>query len=128
MIRHGVQPVKLDKRDYSYHRTFRTRFVQKFVYGPLGLDTQKVMWDQNAMGYPNGCTGFAQADSAGNFDGWNYSPAYTYQQTCALEAHNTTQPCSVRNSLQTTMTGILREGEITTAAAAAHKRGVFFNI
>lgn len=127
-IRHGVHPVTLDKRDYSYHKTFRSRFVQTLVYGPLGIDTNKVMWDQNALGYPQGCTGFAQADSAGNFDGFTLDPIYTYSQTCLMEGHDTTLPCSVRNSLQSTLVSMKREGEIGSDAARTHKRSVFFNI
>jgi len=128
MIRHGVHPVTLDKRDYSYHRSFGTKRKALFFPDSLMLDLGLTVQDQVADGFPNGCTGYAQANAAGNADGVVYSGPYTYAKTCFMEWHDTTKPCFIRNSFQSTeIYGLLREGQ-TDQEAESNRRGPYFNV
>lgn len=124
----GLKRPTLDKRDYSFHKTFGS------IALPLPLldytyDIGKTMPNQNADGYPDGCTGYTQADISTDEDGDIYKPDYTYKKTCYMENHDTNQGCQIRNSLKSTQVyGLQRPDETTDTEAETHRRGQYFNI
>jgi hypothetical protein len=130
-IRHGTSPTSLDKRDYSYHGTFRK-------YGAVGapvfadifsVDIGKTMQDQNAEGFPFGCTGYTQSDNKGDEDDSIYRPDYTYLKTCQMEGHPPDQGCDIRASLKSTVVyGTQRIDETTDQEAEQHRGGPIFNV
>lgn len=88
----------LDRRDNSFHRTFKFGGVGPLENKTYTYDIGLTMPDQNADGFPEGCTGYSQADIKGDEDNAVYEPFYTYQKTCLIEGHDTTQPCDMRVS------------------------------
>jgi len=124
----GLKRVLADKRDLSFHRSFGS------VPAPLPLldysyDDGKTMPDQNADGLPYGCTGYSQADIAGNEDNSIYKPFYTYQKTCYIEGHPTDQGCDIRNSLKVGQVyGVQRLDETTEEEAKTHGRGKYYSV
>lgn len=124
----GAKRSELDKRDYSFHRSFGS------IATPLGLleynyDLGKTMPDQNADGLFQGCTGYTQAEIAGDEDSAIYKPFYTYKRTCDFEDHDYSQPCDIRNSAKVGQAyGVQRLDETTETEALTHRRGKFFNV
>lgn len=128
MIHSGVQPVRPDHRDYSYPGTFGA--VTSFP-DELNLDAfPSVFPDQNADGYPNGCTGYAQTSICEDEDKVQYQPAYTYDQTRLMEGtFPDPVPCAMRTSLNSTIVyGVLGKDEIAHEQASYHRRGAFYNV
>lgn len=117
-----------DHRDISYHRTFGS------VAAPLAdisysYDAGFGMPDQNADGYPNGCTGYAQADVAQDFDRQAYLPPYTYKHTLEMSGLPDGSPCDIRVSMKsTTVYGVQRPGETTETEAETHRQGSYLNV
>lgn len=128
MIQHGTRPSRLDKRDNSFQRTFGGLPVA-LANQDYTLDIGKTMPDQNADGYPFGCTGYCQADISTTEDGDIYKPSYTYAKTCYIENHPQDQGCDIRNSLKSTQVyGLQRPDETTDIEAEDHRRGQYFNV
>src|SRR3954454_23794266 len=76
----GLCPIKPDHRDYDFHRTFGLAAPPSF---PQEYSTDLGQWmpNQNAMGTPYGCTGFAGADTCSGEDGVLYDPLDLYRRT-----------------------------------------------
>jgi len=126
-MKFGTFPVELDTRDYSYNRTFGT--TKPLFPDNYNVDIGKTMPDQNADGYFNGCTGYTQADNLGDELDSITKPPFTYERTCFMEGHDTTQPCSIRTSLKSTRVyGVQMLHEATEQEAAQHKGGPYFNV
>lgn len=127
-IRNGTKPAPLDRRDYSWHRSFGT------IPAPLPpmsytLDSGLTNRDQNADGLPYGCTGETQADIATDEDKIIYKPEYTYERTCFMEGHDTNQGCDIRTSIKSTQIyGLQADTETTEMEAFNHRRGAYYNI
>ena len=90
MIRHGTRPAKLDRRDYSFHRTFGT--VSPLQFPPeYSCDAGLTMPDQNADGNPFECTAYTSCDLGTDQDGIVYAPEYTYMKTLYIQGLPSTQ-------------------------------------
>lgn len=131
MIRNGTTPIVLDNRDLSFHGSFR-RFgavgVPSFA-AQYSADIGKTMNDQNSDGFPNGCTGYTQSDNLGDEYDSIFKPSYTYEKTCLMEGHDTTQSCDMRTSLKSTQVyGVQRIDETTDQEAEQHRGGKYFNV
>lgn len=127
MIHSGAKPTVLDKRDYSFHRTFGAAAI---IFPPdFNVDVGKTMPNQDEQGLPMGCTGFTQTDNKNDEDDSIYKPDFTYFKTCYMEGHGPDKGCDIRTSLKSTKVyGFLRIDETTDKDAEAHKGGQFFNI
>lgn len=132
MIKSGVNPVKKDHRDYSFHRTFGNQ-PQAFA-DSLNLDAGLTMPDQNADGFPEGCTGYAQSELCIDEDKILYFPKFTYDQTLLMEGIGRSDSqfekvgCDVRDSLNSTIVyGLQAVGE-TGDKSLNHRRGAYYNV
>lgn len=126
MIQSGTRPTKRDGRDYSFHKTFGsvTQFPDNY-----SVDANLTMPDQNADGYPNGCTGYTQADNATDEDKILYKPAFTYIKTLLIENAPMGSGCDIRDSLKSTKVfGLQAQNETTDKEAEQHIRGQYFNV
>ena len=91
----------LDRRDYSYHRTFpRLGAAAPAELPPMTYnhDAGLTMPDQMADGYPNGCTGYTQTDCKTDETRAIYSAPFTYKKTCFMDGQSDTEPCDIRTS------------------------------
>lgn len=88
MIQHGVKPVKRDIRDWSFHRTF-PQHHRKLGGTQLPLmiynyDAGFGMPDQNADGFPNGCTSYCNAELCQDQDKVKYDHVELYERSLDL--------------------------------------------
>lgn len=128
MIQNGARPTELDPRDQSFHGTFGALPTYNLPE-EFNVDAGKTMPDQNADGYPFGCTGYTQSDNAIDRDGNIYKPSYTYLKTCFMEGHQPNQGCDMRASLKSTRVyGLQKETETTDMEAEQHRGGQYFNV
>lgn len=117
-----------DHRDKALHRTFGATTT------PLPLmeynyDTGFGMPDQNADGYPNGCTGYAQSNIAQDADKLPYRPVYTYEKTLEMSGLPANSPCDIRVSMKSTIVyGVQQPSETTDDEAETHRQGAYFNV
>lgn len=100
VIRHGMRPVKRDKRDYSFHRTFHRIFgtADPQVLSPLEYtyDSEISNPDQNAELAPEECTCYTITDIAldqdvalkGRASIERYFPGFNYMQTMVAQGSN----------------------------------------
>lgn len=129
MIRHGTKPIKKDPRDYSFHRTFGAVSSPLVFPDEYTCDAGLTMPDQNADGYPYGCTGYATTDLCQDEDGIQYYAPFTYWKTCDMEGHDYTTGCQIRNSLDSARVfGVLPYGFSADTFALEHRRGAYFNV
>lgn len=130
MISHGVNRVSLDRRDYALHRSIGTVAApQPMPLREYSYDLGKTMPNQLEDGYPYGCTGYTQAEIAGDEDKSIYKPAYTYEKTCMVEGHPMDRGCDIRISLKVgKVYGVQRIDEHTEQEAETHRRGNFFSV
>lgn len=126
-IQNGAKPLKRDSRDYSFHRTFGA--VMHFDEN-LDVDAKLSMPDQNADGFPFGCTGYTTSEICSDFDKSLYDPAYTYKKTLLIENQETDGPCEIRDSLNSSRVyGVLPKGAPwDDSHAAPHRRGSYYLI
>lgn len=132
MMQSGANKIKKDHRDYSFQRSFggvTTNFPDS-----LNLDAGLTMPDQNADGFPYGCTGYASSDLCADEDKIIYFPKFTYDQTLQMEGIISGDPdfekvgCDVRDSLNSTIVyGLQAVGEVP-AASLNHRRGAYYNV
>lgn len=123
----GTGPTLLDKRDRSYHRSFGT-ISYELDNIEYNYDAGLTIPDQMADGFPFGCTGYTQAEVAGDEDKSVYSPAYVYQKTCDFEGHPANQGCDIRNAAKVGIVyGMKRPGEDDNTALN-HRRGPFYSV
>lgn len=128
MIAHGLQPLKPDHRDYDYHRTFGA-VVPSIFPDSFSVDPGLTMPDQNADGYPEGCTSYAQTDLCTDTDHIIYKPPFTYKWTLFMDNLKDGEPCDMRTSLKSTIVyGVLADGEFDDRQALSHRRGAYFNV
>lgn len=122
----GVKPIPhKDHRTYDFHRTFGA--PTQIVVNEFDLDPGFTMPNQNADGYPNGCTGYTQADCATDQDKIVYNPVYTYKMTLMMDDQEVGEPCSVLTSLKsTTVYGLMRKDIVDDPAL--HRRAPYFII
>lgn len=100
-IKHGAPRSTLDRRDYSFHKTFPHFGNVAPAELPLmeyTYDAGLTMADQNAEGIPFGCTGECQGDCKSDQDKEIYDAADIYKNTCMMEGHDTDRGCDIRNS------------------------------
>src|SRR5882672_11558338 len=102
-MKHGVTPLKPDHRDYSFKRTFGTVAPQTLP-DEYNCDAVFGFPDQNAEGYPYGCTGYCQSELCQDEDGTRYKPDYTYHKTQFMEGTVGQEVgCDMRDSLKSTI-------------------------
>lgn len=136
----GTHRHRLDKKDYSLHRSF-PRFGM-VVPGPLedreysydiGLFMPNQLAPDLRFNPPlpalfQGCTGETTTDIWGDIDECAYDPEYTYRGTCDIEGHGYDQGCDIRDSMGSPASiGLRKDGE-TIAQARQRKRGPYFVI
>jgi len=130
--KNGTGPSKLDPRDYSFHKTFAHYGAASPVNLPLdeyNFDSGLDMPDQNADGFPNGCTGYTQSNIAEDEDKASYDPSYTYLHTCVMEGHDYTQGCDIRTSAKCgQVNGMQVKGDTDLNNATKHRRGAYFSV
>lgn len=139
-IRNGITPLHLkipfldikirytDHRDHALHRTFGTTAT---LLSPMeyNYDAGFGMPDQNADGYPEGCTGYSQSEEAQNADGNRYKAVYTYDKTLQMQGLPAGSPCDIRTSMKSTQVyGVQEPAENTDVEAESHRQGPFFNV
>lgn len=125
MIYHGVLPVVKDHRDRSYPRTFGS--VRSFPTN-FCTDAGLTMPDQNADGYPNGCTGYTQSELCTDEDKKVYDPAYTYEKALFIMGGKNGDPVDMRSSLKSTIIyGVKLKGD-DTDNPYTHRRGAYYNV
>lgn len=99
-MNHGLKPIKRDKRDYSFHRTFGgitpIALPQEF-----SIDAGLTMPDQVADGLYQGCTAYAQQELCTDQDQvlFNHYREH-YERTLLLENSTFGQGCDIRDSLK----------------------------
>lgn len=126
-MKHGVLPNPYDLRDYSHERTFGTTdpaTLPSEYNGDLGLDFP----DQNADGYPNGCTGYTQAETGQDEYRKGFEPPFTYEKTLLIENAPPNSPCLVRDSMKATSVYGLKPRGMQESAALSYKRGAYFDV
>lgn len=124
----GACPVHPSHRNYSFERTFGAIEPLKLP-DEYDVDLGLTMPDQNADGYPMGCTGYTQAEVAGDEDGLVYDPAFTYKKTLQIEFRNEGDGCTVTGSIRSTRVyGLQAKGETTDNQALEHRRGQYFDV
>lgn len=86
MIQNGTKPIAPHVKQLSFPRSFGTISATKL---PDSFDTDAglVVPDQNAEGYPFGCTGFTVVEIANDEDLQIYDPGYNYDWTREMEGH-----------------------------------------
>lgn len=123
MIRSGLKPLIPDKRDLSFARTFGA--VSIFP-DSFNTDAGLTMPDQEADGFPFGCTGYTQSELCSDEDRIIYDPAYTYKHTLLIEGNEGQDVgCDLRNSLKSTITFGVQEKDKNDAYT--HRRGAYYN-
>lgn len=126
MIKSGVTPTKKDHRRYSAHRTFGGTQVFLSEYN---LDAGLTMPDQVDDGYPNGCTGYAQAELCQDEDKAQYKPSFTYLKSIFMADVLNGQPVDMETSLKSTKVyGVQGVNETTDEQATSHRRGAYYQI
>lgn len=124
-IQNGIKPLKPDHRNYSAKRTFGA--TQVFV-DELNLDAGFGFPDQNADGYPNGCTGYTQSELCQDEDKVKYRPDFTYKKTLLMDDQQLGEPCDIKTSLKSTKVyGVQGQNE-TEQEAFKHIRGAYYQV
>ena len=125
MIQTGTLPVVKDHRDRSFPRTFGS--VRSFPTD-FNTDAGLTMPDQNADGYPNGCTGYTQSELATDEDKQVYDPAYTYDKSLFIMGGKDGDPVDMRSSLKSTIIYGLKLKGNDTDNPYSHRRGAYYNV
>lgn len=129
-VRHGIKPATVDVRDFSFHKSFpefgaTTPTALPFL--EYNYDIGKTIPDQNADGYPYGCTGYTTTEYWQNIDGILYKAGFTYRKTCLIEGHDMNEGCDVRNALKSARVyGLQAVDEDTDQQALQHHKGKTF--
>lgn len=138
-VRNGITPRRFwiplwgyvrytDHRDIAYHRTVGS-VATSLPLLEYNYDAGFGMADQNADGYPNGCTGYAQTEVAQDFDRMPYKAAYTYQKTLEMQGLPDGSGCDMRVSLKSTVVyGVQKTDETTDVQAEQHRQGPYLNV
>lgn len=121
----GLKPFKKDHRDRSFPATFgsTTDFPRE-----LDLDAGFGFPDQDALGFPEGCTGFTQSEICQDLDKRKYNPDYTYKKTLMMMNAPAGSPCDIRQSLKSTIVYGVQSGTETDEQAGTHRRGAYYNV
>lgn len=81
-MKQGLNPIKKDRRDYDFHKTFgSTTFNTGTLPTTYLADAGLTMFDQNREGFPEGCTGYAQTDLCTDEDRMIYDAGEFYLAT-----------------------------------------------
>lgn len=120
MIHHGVQPIRPDKRDYDFHKTFAAKVGGVGIFpASFSVDAELTMPDQNTENLqfnpsipplPEGCTDYAQSELCIDEDKTLYSPILLENVTHA----NADGGIDIRTSL--------------AAALSVYNRQAYFNV
>lgn len=128
MPSHGLKPIENRKANYSFTRTFGS-------VSPINLpdyyssDAGLGFPDQNADGFPEACTGYTQSRLCSDEDKVLYKPYFTYDKTLQIEGGTLGDPCSIYDSLKSTIVyGVQKDTESTDTEAVMHKRGQYYQI
>ena len=126
-VAHGLKPIEKRKTNYSFHRTFGSVTTFPDSYDCNAFPTEAP--DQNADGYPEACTAYAQTFLCGNEDKTHYVPLFTYTKTHVIDGGSMGDPCSMYDSLKSTIVyGVQLPTETTDVQAYTHKRGQYYQI
>lgn len=125
MISSGILRNRYDLRDFSFERTLGSVSPAELP-AEYNADRTGEFPDQNADGYPNGCTGYTQNDLGQNELDNKFDPAYVYKNTLTLANLPPHSPCQVRDSLRAVQHWGLqpRDG----GNALDYKRGKYFDV
>lgn len=124
----GLKPLKPDTRNYSFPRTFGAT-TPLLLPDAYNCDSGLTNPNQNADGYPEGCTGYTQSELCVDEDAVVYKPSYTYKQTLLIEGSAPSSACNIQDSLKSTIVyGVQGLNENTDIEAATHRRGQYFQL
>lgn len=127
-MKSGLKPIEKRKTNYSFHRTFGAVSPEQFP-DYYNVDAGLGFPNQNAEGYPNGCTGYTQSRLCSDEDGVFYKPSFTYEKTLEIQGIANGEPCSIYDSLKSTIVyGVQRDTETTDEEALTHRRGQYYEI
>ncbi len=116
----------LDRRKYSFHRTFGGVTPDLFPL-EFSVDSGFPMKNQNAEGLPYGCTGFAQTDLCESQDLTPYNEKFVYTKTLEMEGKSGDEACLIEDSLKVICSvGIERIDK--SNKPEDNKRGAYFLI
>lgn len=130
MMKNGVRPVELDKRDEKFHKHYgvvRLGGVAAVGSGlpdfDLGAHIENP--DQNVDNAPTECTGYTQAHNAGDEDGCIYSKDFSYAAAFMISGEApSTAGADIRDSLKGVVAlGLLRQ---EAAPFTAKEKGELF--
>ena len=132
-MKSGVNPVKLDHRDYSFGRTFGA--VSPETFGDsLNTDLGLTMPNQDADGFPYGCTSYTQTDISTDEQHVIFLPRFTYDQTMMMMGILPGDPdyekvgCDLRDSLNSTIVyGMQPQGQ-PAGVSLNYRNGAYFNV
>lgn len=125
MIQHGINPNKVDHRDYGFFQTFGGTQIEKANL-PAELLVDAGLWMPSQYEYdpifanlslPYGCTDYTSCDLCADQDGVLYNPAFTESITGA----NQKMGYDIRDSLLTTV----KIGTKTKEGTITKRTGVF---
>lgn len=133
MIQHGVRPRAKDHRDYSYHRTFGATVL--VIPEEFDFDLGLTMPDQNADGYPQGCTAYTTDEMCSNSDGVVYDDhKYMYDNTLRVAGIFDADPrfekvgVNVDDAFKAAnVYGVKRKAE-TESQALSHLQGAHYDV
>lgn len=126
-IKSGILPNTYDLRDHSYERTFGSVDL-KSLPDEYNADLAYDFPDQNADGYPNGCSGYTQTETGQDEYGIPFDHSYTYKRACEIANVAVGNPLPIRASMKATSVYGLKPRDGTDADALQYKRGKYFDV
>lgn len=131
LFEHGTQPTKLDKRDYSYHKTFGSIIPPSYPES-LDLDAGFGCPNQNMPNeyfgipaLPAGCTEYTVNEICGDEDKARYNPGYTESKIHASANGGTDMRVAFNSPCEH---GVQLKEEATIFEALGHKRAAYFRV
>lgn len=125
-IQHGLKPIRIDHRNYSFPRTFG-------ALSPITLpddyncDAGLTMPDQNADGRPEGCVWYTTTELCNDEDGVAYDVSFVQRNVLFME-NQSNGPCSIEDGLKSTIVYGVRIAGIPDGEAVANRRGQYFQL
>lgn len=130
-MKSGTKPHIQDHRTYSLIRTFGS-VLQSQIPAEFNFDAGLTNPNQDADGFPLGCTAYTSSELAQDTDKKKYLPQYTYGKTCEIEGIGSDSPqyekvaCSIQDALKSTIVYGLDDG--LGANPLRNRRGAYYDV
>lgn len=130
-MKNGTRPTRKDHRDYSLQRTFGSPLKSQ-IPAEFNFDAGLTNPNQDADGFPLGCTAYTSSELAQDTDKKKYLPKYTYGKTCEIEGIGSDSPqyekmaCGIPDSLKSTIVYGLDDG--FGADPLRNRRGAYYEV